>query len=131
MTWSLHKLANLLDIERNVRPNNSQIFQATYQLSKHNRIRKKITLLTTIFQIDFHRSIHRRRILMTSQANQTLGIFVLIQEYTRRIGVHLQPQKICKRTKVIHMKSSLKMLLKVGNQVGVNASNDNIIHIHK
>ena len=131
MVCSLHKLANLLDCEGNIRPSNSQIVQAAYQLSEYNRIKKKITLLTSIFHIDLHRSIHRKRILKTSQANQILGIFVLIQEYTWRIGVHSQPQKICKRTKVFHMKRSLKILLEVGNQVGVSASNDNIIHVHK
>jgi Txe/YoeB family toxin of Txe-Axe toxin-antitoxin module len=58
MAWSLHKLANLLDIEGNLRLRNSQIVQATYQLSKHSRIRKKITLLITIFHIDPYRIIY-------------------------------------------------------------------------
>jgi hypothetical protein len=52
MAWSLHKLANLLDIEGNIRPRNSQIVQAAYQLLKHSRIRKKIILLIMIFHID-------------------------------------------------------------------------------
>jgi hypothetical protein len=131
VAWSLDKLANLLDNEGNIRLSNSQIVQAPYQLSKHCGINKKIILLTSIFHIDLHMSIHRRQILKTSQTNQILGIFVLIQEYTRRIRVHFQTQKICKKTKVFHMKRSLKIMLEVGNQVGVNASNDNIIHIYK
>jgi hypothetical protein len=45
--------------------------------------------------------------------------------------VYFQTHKISKKTKVFHMKKSLKILLEVGNQVGVSASNDNIIHIYK
>ena len=82
MAWSLHKLASLLDNEGNIKPSNSQVVQAAYQLSEHSMIRKKITLFASIFHIDLHRSIHRRKILKTSQANQILGVFVMIQEYT-------------------------------------------------
>jgi hypothetical protein len=112
VAWSFHKLANLLDSEGNIRPSNSQIVQAPYQLSEHSGISKKITLLTSIFHIDLHRIIHRRRILKTSQANQILGIFVLIQEYTWRICVYFQTQKLRKKTKVFHMKKTWRFCLR-------------------
>lgn len=76
------KLANLLDCKGNIQPSNSQINQNDDQLAIQSVIRKKITFHIMIFYIEFHRGIHRGRILKTSQMNQILDIFVLIQEYT-------------------------------------------------
>jgi hypothetical protein len=124
MAWSLHKLANLLNSEGNIRPSNIQIVQASYQLLEHSGISKKITLLTSIFHIDL---VNPEDPL--AQSNP--GYICADSRIYLKNPLYFQTQKILKRTKIFHMKKSLKILLEVANQGGVSANNDNIIHIYK
>jgi hypothetical protein len=77
LVWSLHKLANLLDNKGYIGPSNSPTnYRNIVGLERRSPSSLRYFTLTS-------KGVSmEEEFLKTSQANQVLGIFVLIQEYT-------------------------------------------------
>jgi hypothetical protein len=96
-----------------------------------HQIRKRITIRSTMLDIELHRSLNSAVITRSSTSKEILDIILLGDIKSIRSGGNLNPKKVAKRTKISHKKLLTKTGLNKGNILRIITGDDHIINIEE